>query len=96
MSPATRPPPPQPAASLLPDLLGFLLVSGLGVAIVLHGADAMHYSWQWYRVPSFFGRTVDGEFIPGPLLRGLGVTARIVALSMGITLVAGLVKNPKP
>jgi polar amino acid transport system permease protein len=41
-------------------------------------------------VPAFFGRDVDGEFIPGPLLRGLQVMGEIVALAMGITLTAGL------
>ena len=85
-----RPPPYRAAPSLLPDIamLGVVL-GGIGWAVT-NGAQAMNYRWQWYRVPSFFGRSVDGEFIPGPLLRGLEVTGEIVALSMAITLVAGL------
>ena len=90
-----RIPSPRPGASatlrrLGPDgviLLAVLL--GLGAA-VFSGAQAMHYQWQWYRVPAFIWRTVDGEGFPGPLLRGLGVTLQIAALSAGITLAAGL------
>ena len=63
---------------------------GLGAAL-FNGAQAMHYQWQWYRVPAFLWRTVDGEGFPGPLLRGLTVTLQIAALSAGITLLAGLV-----
>lgn len=85
-----RPAPRAAARSLLPDAAMLVLVLGGMLWAVLNGAQAMNYKWQWYRVPSFFGRTVDGEFIPGPLLRGLEVTAEIVALSMAITLAAGL------
>ena len=81
----------QPSAwSLGPDVLIFLIVvSGL-LAATVHGAGTMHYQWQWYRVPAFFWRVVDGEGFPGPLLRGLLVTVQIAAWSTGITLVAGL------
>jgi polar amino acid transport system permease protein len=82
--------PHQRQRSLLPDIVIFVLAIGAVVYVVLHGAAAMHYHWQWYRVPAFFGRDVEGDFIPGPLLRGLTVTGEIVALAMGITLVAGL------
>ena len=76
--------------SRLPDMLVFVLVVGaLGLGLYA-GADAMHYHWQWYRVTAFFWRDVDGTFIPGPLLRGLGVTARIVVYAIPITLLVGL------
>jgi polar amino acid transport system permease protein len=87
---SNRPPPRQQSRSLLPDVVFFVLVIGAIVYVVLHGAQVMNYRWQWYRVPAFFGRDVDGEFIPGALLRGLEVTGEIVAFSMGITLTAGL------
>ena len=89
-STAPRPPPHRPARSVLPDVALVAVVLGLVLYAIVHGAQAMNYRWQWYRVPAFFGREIDGEFIPGPLLRGLLVTAQIVALSMGITLAAGL------
>jgi polar amino acid transport system permease protein len=88
---SSPPPPRQQRRALLPDVAIFLLAIGAMLYVVLHGALAMHYHWQWYRVPAFFGHDVDGELIPGPLLRGLQVTAEIVAFSMGITLAAGLV-----
>jgi len=87
---ANRSAPVPQRRSLLPDVALFALAIGAALYVVLHGAQTMHYHWQWYRVPAFFGRDVDGEFIPGPLLRGLQVTGEIVALSMGITLAAGL------
>jgi ABC-type amino acid transport system permease subunit len=52
----------------------------------------MHYHCQWYRVPARLGRDVDGELIPGPLLRGLQVIAEIVPLAMGVTLAAALLR----
>ena len=67
-----------------------VVLLALGAAVV-HGAQAMHYQWQWYRIPALFWRTVDGEGFPGPLLRGLFVTLQIAGLSAGITLAAGLV-----
>ena len=85
-----RRPPWQQQRSLLPDVALCILAVGAMTYVVLHGALAMHYHWQWYRIPTFFGRDVDGDFIPGPLLRGLQTTAQIVALAMGITLAAGL------
>ena len=92
MTPAAQPrlPPHRAARSILPDLLLFALAAAAIAWVVLNGAGAMGYKWQWYRVPGFFGRDVDGEFIPGPLLRGLLVTAGIVAWSVPITLAAGL------
>ncbi len=73
-----------------PDLLILVVVLGLLGALTIHGAQAMHYQWQWYRVPEFFWRVVDGEGFPGPLLNGLGITLQIAALSTGLTLVIGL------
>lgn len=87
---AVRPPLTIRQPSLAPDVVVFALLAAGLVAIVLQGAGAMGYHWQWYRVPGFFGRTIDDEFIPGPLLRGLWVTAEIVLWSVPITLAAGL------
>ena len=76
--------------SRLPDVIMFVALFGaLGFALY-YGAQSMQYHWQWYRVPAFFGRDIDGTFIPGPLLRGLTVTARIVACAIPITLIFGL------
>lgn len=87
----TRLPPQVLSRSLVPDVIISVVVLGAVLYVILAGAASMHYRWQWYRVPAFFGREIDGEFIPGPLLRGLLVTVEIVAWSAWITLVAGLV-----
>ena len=86
----SRPPPSLPARAVLPDVVAVLVVLGASAYTVFAGAQAMQYRWQWYRVPAFFGRSVEGEFIAGPLLRGLEVTAEVVACSAVLTLAAGL------
>ncbi|HRE55185.1 MAG TPA: amino acid ABC transporter permease [Candidatus Competibacter sp.] len=72
------------------DALAFsLLVLGLG-GLLVAGADALHYNWQWYRVPQYLYRIEGGEFHAGPLLQGLGVTLELSALSLLLALVFGL------
>jgi polar amino acid transport system permease protein len=74
----------------VPDVLILLLVVGGLGWLTVNGAQAMNYQWQWYRIPAFFWRVVDGDGFPGPLLNGLLVTLRIAALSIVITLALGL------
>ncbi len=59
--------------------------------LIWRGAAAMEYSWQWYRVEPFFYKIVDGEFIKGPLIRGLIVTLQLASISAVITVLIGLV-----
>jgi len=74
----------------------FVLGAGLIVWAVVQGATAMPYNWQWYRVPQFFYRMIDGELIWGPLVRGLIVTLKITAwgavLAFAIGLAAALLR----
>ena len=49
----------------------------------------MEYRWQWYRVPQFFWREIDGEVILGPLVDGLFVTLEIAAWGLVLTLAIG-------
>lgn len=72
------------------DILAFLAVlSGLGWLIV-EGAGALHYNWQWHRIPPYLYRIEDSTFYPGPLLRGLGVTLELTGWSLLLTVVLGL------
>ncbi|MCB1769078.1 MAG: hypothetical protein KDJ31_05140, partial [Candidatus Competibacteraceae bacterium] len=49
------------------DALAFLAVLlGLGWLLV-EGASALHYNWQWYRIPQYLYRIKEGAFYPGPL-----------------------------
>lgn len=72
------------------DTLAFLAVLlGLGWLIV-EGAGALHYNWQWYRIPQYLYRIEDGAFYPGPLLRGMGVTLELTGWSLLLTVFFGL------
>jgi polar amino acid transport system permease protein len=51
----------------------------------------MGYNWQWYAIPEFFLRKAEGEFVWGPLIRGLAVTVQIAFWCTGLSLFVGLV-----
>ncbi len=58
--------------------------------LVLSGARSFGYNWQWYRVPQYIFRVVDGQIIWGPLVRGLLVTLQISLWALALTLAIGL------
>lgn len=94
-APDGRMPPPRRSLWLtrrspLVDIAQVILLSGALVWLVFTGAQAMEYNWQWYRVPRYIYRVIDGEFIPGPILRGLVVTFQITAYSVCLTFAIGL------
>lgn len=63
-----------------------LLVFGL---VVVKGAVASGYNWDWSRIPEFF---YDFDRMKaGPLLKGLGLTGRIILWSLPFTFALGLV-----
>ncbi|MGI9334250.1 MAG: amino acid ABC transporter permease [Gammaproteobacteria bacterium] len=64
---------------------------GLLVWLTLQGAAAMEYNWQWYRVPKYLYRVVDGELIWGTLALGLVVTLKLAAWSTVFSIAIGLV-----
>ncbi|MGH1481849.1 MAG: amino acid ABC transporter permease [Geminicoccales bacterium] len=72
------------------DLLLFMLGSGLVAWLVYLGATSMGYNWQWYRVPRYLYRVIDGELIWGPLIKGLLVTLQITFWSALLALAIGL------
>ena len=72
------------------DVFQFLLLGAVLIWLTLRGADAMGYNWQWYRMPQFFWRIIDGELIWGPLMTGLVVTIEISVYSMILTILIGL------
>ncbi len=49
--------------------------------LIWRGALAMEYNWQWYRVQPFFYKSIDGEIIWGPLVRGLIQTLKLASIS---------------
>jgi polar amino acid transport system permease protein len=77
--------------SPLIDVGKFVLLTGALLWLAFSGAQSMGYRWQWYRVPQYLARVIDGEVILGPLLRGLLVTLEISLWAMLLTLIVGLV-----
>ena len=73
------------------DTVQFAAFTGALLWLTVSGASSMGYNWQWYRVPRFIYRVVDGELIWGPLMKGLVVTLEITAWSIAITLTIGLI-----
>ena len=59
--------------------------------LIWRGAAAMDYNWQWYRVPPFFYRVIDGEIIWGPLLRGVVVTLQLAGVCAILAILIGFV-----
>src|SRR5690349_15705135 len=68
----------------------FALLSALLFWVTLRGAQSMSYAWQWEKVLRYLYRVVDGDFMPGPLLKGLGVTLNISWIAMILTVAIGL------
>ena len=66
-----------------------IFVFGIIAWLIYAGAAAMEYRWQWYRVGPFFYRMVDGEFIAGPLIRGIIVTLQLAGVSSVLAILIG-------
>jgi polar amino acid transport system permease protein len=61
-----------------------------GAYLVMLGAQAMPYRWQWHRVLPYLYKTYQGEIYLGPLIKGLGVTLTISAQGFVVAVAAGL------
>jgi polar amino acid transport system permease protein len=73
------------------DLIKFIALIGLVIWLLYNGTRQLGYHWQWYRVPGFIFTIANGNFIPGPLLKGLWVTIQITMASLVLFLVFGIV-----
>lgn len=78
------------ARALLGDAAPSALVLFVVGWLVWRGVDGLDYKWRWRRIPGYFLREVDGEWIAGPLLQGLMVTLQISALAALGALAFGL------
>ncbi len=68
-----------------------IIVFSILAWVSYRGALAMDYNWQWYRVPRFFYRVVDGDIIWGPLVLGFIETLRLAGISIIFAILIGLV-----
>lgn len=87
-----RAPPPllSRRRSLATDWSIFLIGAAVLVWGVIAGANSMGYNWQWYRVPRYLYRVIDGEVIWGPLTKGLLVTLEITLWAAVLAFALGL------
>ena len=72
------------------DTAKFVVLASGVIWLLAMGTERMGYNWQWYRIPQYLWTATDQGFTPGLLLRGLGVTLRITAISMVLMLVFGM------
>lgn len=72
------------------DVLQFGVFVAALLGLAVSGAAGMGYNWQWYRVPEYLVRVVEGEFLWGPLAHGLLVTLELTGWSVLISLAIGL------
>lgn len=69
----------------------YLLFMTTLIWTVVHGANQMGYSWQWYNIPEYFWKEYEGEIYPGRLMKGLWVTVSMALWCTGLTLLVGLI-----
>ncbi|WP_100751622.1 amino acid ABC transporter permease [Vibrio salilacus] len=71
--------------------IGQILLLLIGVFFLLDlGAKGIDYQWQWHRVANYIAFYEEGQWWPAELIDGLFITLKISALSMGFTLLIGL------
>ena len=73
------------------DILAYLFLMIGGAMLLLKGAEDQGYYWQWFRVPQFIYTFDDGQFIAGPILKGLKITLNLTWISLILTYIIGLV-----
>lgn len=76
--------------STIIDIIQYLILFGVLIWLMLRGADSMGYNWQWYRVPRYIYRVIDGELIWGPLVRGTIETLKIAGISLLLAILIGI------
>lgn len=60
------------------------------VWLIVEGGRAGGYHWEWYRIPRYLFRTIDGEIYLGTLMQGLVITLKITFWSFLLMVVLGL------
>ena len=59
--------------------------------MLMRGAENLGYNWQWNRIPRYLIQFSNDSWQFGPLLQGLWITLEITFISLGLSLVIGLV-----
>jgi polar amino acid transport system permease protein len=73
------------------DIIGYAACMAVGIIWLLTSTAAdQGYNWQWYRVPRYLFTTAAAGWESGPLLKGVGLTLVIAAVSLVFTNIIGL------
>jgi len=73
------------------DISAYLFLMIGGLILLLKGAEDQGYYWQWFRIPKYLYQIEDGQFIAGPILKGLKITLNLTWISLILTYIIGLV-----
>jgi polar amino acid transport system permease protein len=76
---------------LIADGLKFAFLIAVVSWLMIRATEDLGYHWQWYRIPRYLFSVSAGEIVLGPLLKGLGVTFQIAAVSLVLALAFGLI-----
>lgn len=68
----------------------YLIVIYIIVQSALTGAEAMGYTWRWYRVPEYLFQLTDDGFQWGEISFGLVKTLQLSVLAFGLAVMLGL------
>lgn len=77
--------------SRLMSILLYVLIMGLIIRVLMTGAQAIGYNWQWYRVSDYILEMTDDGFQVGELLLGLVTTIDLTFRSFALAVAIGLV-----
>ncbi len=72
------------------DIVQFALLIIVGVWLLSLSTARLGYYWQWYRIPRYLFRVVDGRLVAGELIEGLLFTFKISGVSLVLALAIGL------
>lgn len=76
---------------LLTRIFASLLLLCVTIAAWKYLGDLdISYDWHWNRVWRYFGHIGDAGFVPGPLLKGIGLTITITGAGLLISVFCGL------
>jgi polar amino acid transport system permease protein len=73
------------------DISAYLFLMIGGIILLLKGAEDQGYYWQWFRIPKYLYVFDDGQFVAGPILKGLKITLNLTWISLILTYIIGLV-----
>ena len=77
--------------SRLMSILLYVLIMGLIIRVLMTGADAIGYNWQWYRISDYIFEMTDDGFQLGELLLGLVTTIDLTFRSFALAVAIGFV-----